>query len=121
MLKMLSATLVALSVVASPVVALPMVPDAAPADPGAGLVIQVASKAYRRSATAACRRQYGQRFAYVGYPKRGGYVCYFRKSNKTLTKQAARKCRKQGYRLDKVVSIKIKGRQSITTYRCKRR
>jgi hypothetical protein len=103
------------AVAAMPILPVPAIPDAQN-----DLVVEVATSSYKRAAYRSCKRQYGARLAYVTYPKRGGYVCNFRKSNKALTRQAANKCRKSGMRLVRVTSIKIKGNQSVTRFVCRR-
>jgi hypothetical protein len=105
--------------IATSAVAMPTMPTPAIPDQANDMIVDVATKSYKRAAYAACKRQYGYRLAYVTYPRRGGYVCHFRKSNKALTKQAARQCRKAGQRLVKVTSIRIKGNRSITRFQCR--
>jgi hypothetical protein len=114
----LAALLIALSFTASPAMAMPAMPDGAPLDPDASPIVHVVSKAYKRAAYASCRRQYGSRLTSVSFAKNGWY-CHYRKSTKTLTKNAANACRKKGMRLSKVVSIKTRRNITTTSYICR--
>jgi hypothetical protein len=120
MINWFVSALTAVAVMVTPAMALPtrVNPDVAPET--SHLAIKVASKAQKRAGYRACRAKYGYRLAYVTFT-RSRYVCHFRKSNKALTKQAERNCRKEGLRLARVTSIKIKGNRSITRYVCKRK
>lgn len=109
-----------LSVALTPVNAMPRVEGIDPPVVDNGMVLKVASSYQRKAGRRACRARYGNRLAYVTF-SRNRYVCHFRKSDRQLTKQAARACRKTGYRLSRVTSIRIKGNRSITRYICKRR
>ncbi len=119
MIKILTAVLLAVGIAVSPVEAVPTMPQAPVPDSGFRPIIKVATSYQRKAGYRACRAQYGSRLAYVTFP-RGRYICHFRKTNKSLTRQAANKCRKSGLRLAKINSIRIKGNQSITRYTCKR-
>jgi hypothetical protein len=120
MLKCVSKLVLAFSLVATPALALPVGPQTEIPDAPNTALIKILSKSQKSAARRACRAQYGARLAFVTFT-RNRYVCHFRKSTKTLTKQAARNCRKSGLRLARINSIKIKGNQSITRYTCKRR
>ncbi len=120
MLKFVSKFVMAISILIGPAVALPFAsPSEIPDAPNTS-IIKVLTGSQKAAARRVCRSQYGSRLAYVTYT-RTRYVCHFRKSTKTLTKQAARNCRKSGLTLAKVNSIKIKGNRSITRFTCKRR
>jgi hypothetical protein len=119
MFKLLSKSLLAIFIVASPAAALPSFPQTEFPVQGQDFIIKVATASQKAAARRTCRAQYGARLAYVSF--RGNqYVCHFRKSNKKLTNEAARNCRKSGMRLARVTSIKIKGNKSITNFVCKR-
>ncbi len=119
-MKFLSGLIVALAVLVSPVEAMPTMPQIPAPDAGTGMIIKVATASQKAAARRTCRAQYGSRLAYVSFT-RNRYVCHFRKSNRKLTNEAARSCRKSGMRLSKVNSIRIKGNRSITRFTCKRR
>ena len=119
MLNFVSKIVLAFAIFVTPAVALPLGQQSAIPDLPNISIIKVLSSSQKAAARRACRAQYGSRLAYVTYT-RTRYVCHFRKSTKTLTKQAARNCRKSGLRLAKINSIKIKGNRSITRFTCKR-
>jgi hypothetical protein len=114
-IAVLTFALLALPATASPILTAPAVPDSGPAH-----IVEVATKSQRNAGYRSCRRQYGSRLAFVTF--RGNrFVCHFRKSNKELTRQASRSCRKGGMKLQRVTSIRIKGNKSVTRFVCKRR
>jgi hypothetical protein len=119
MIKILTAAVLALGISVAPVEALPTMPQAPLPDAEQSPIIKVATSYQRKVGYRSCRAQYGSRLAYVSFSG-SRYVCHYRKSTKTLTKQAARNCRKSGLRLAKINSIRIKGNKSVTRYTCKR-
>lgn len=119
MLRFISKILLAISVLITPAVALPTAPSSAIPDTANPAIIKVLNGSQKAAARRVCRAQYGSRLAYVTFT-RSRYVCHFRKSTKTLSKQASQKCRKSGMRLGKITSIKIRGNRSITRFTCKR-
>jgi hypothetical protein len=120
MLKTVFKIIFALSILVTPAAALPQAPQSDIPDVPNPAIVKVLSGTQKAAARRACRAQYGSRLAYVTFT-RTRYVCHFRKSTKTLTKQAARSCRKSGLKLARINSIKIKGNRSITRFTCKRR
>jgi hypothetical protein len=119
MITRIACLVAAFAFLSAPSEALPL-RMASPVEPVASnLVIKVATSYQKNSARRICRAKYGSRLAYVSF-SRNRYTCHFRKSNKTLTKQAARSCRKSGLRLSKVTSIRIKGNRSLTKFVCRR-
>jgi hypothetical protein len=120
MKRILAVCVLGFTLVAEPVLAMPRAPAIEPPAADTGLVVKVATSYQKKQARRACRRQYGNRLAYVTFT-RTRYVCHFRKSDRQLTKSAARSCRKSGYRLKRVTSIRIKGNKSITRFICTRR
>lgn len=119
MLKFISKIVLVFSLLATPAMALPAGPQPHIPDAPNTSIIKVLTKSQKTAARRACRAQYGSRLAFVTFSS-NRYVCHFRKSTRTLTKQAARNCRKSGLRLSKINSIKIKGNRSITRFTCKR-
>jgi hypothetical protein len=120
MFKFFSKLVLAVSLLITPAAALPLGPQSPIPDAPNDMVVKVLSSSQKAAARRACRAQYGARLAYVTF-SRSRYVCHFRKSNKQLTKQASRNCRKSGLKLARINSIKIKGNRSITRFTCKRR
>jgi hypothetical protein len=120
MKHLLAVCVLGLAMVVEPVLAMPRGPAIDPPQADNGLVVKVATAYQKKTARRACRAQYGNRLAYVSF-SRNRYVCHFRKSDRQLTKSAARSCRKSGYRLARVTSIRIKGNKSITRFVCRRR
>jgi hypothetical protein len=103
----------------APALAMPTAPVAGIADAEPQLLVDVATKSQKAYGYRSCKRKYGSRLAYVSY-RGSNYVCHYRKSTKTLTKAAARSCRKSGMKLQRVTSIKIKGNRSVTRFVCVR-
>jgi hypothetical protein len=120
MFKFAGKMVLAFSIFASPVMALPSGPTPQIPDVPNSAIIKIATASQKSAARRACRAQYGARLAFVSFSG-NRYVCHFRKSTKRLTNEAARNCRKSGMKLARVNSIKIKGNQSITRFTCKRR
>jgi hypothetical protein len=120
MKRLFAVCVLGLALVVEPVLAMPRAPAIEPPAGDNALVVKVATKYQKRLARQSCRRQYGNRLAYVSFSG-NRYVCHFRKTNKQLTKEASRSCRKSGYRLKRVTSIRIKGNKSITRFVCTRR
>jgi hypothetical protein len=85
-----------------------------------GLLVEVATRYQKAEGRRFCSRRYGSRLAYVTF-KGSNVTCHFRQSNTALRKQADRQCRKDGFRLQRVKSIRIKGNRSITRFVCMRR
>jgi hypothetical protein len=102
-----------------PATALPPLPVTDVPEQPSDLLVEVATASQKRLANAACRRQYGSRLAYVSI-RGNSYTCHFRKSNKQLTKEASRSCKKSGMRLKRVNSIKVKGSKVVTRFTCSR-
>lgn len=120
MLRFASKLALVFSLLATPAFALPVGPQTEIPDAPTASIVKVMSKSQKSAARRICRAQYGSRLAFVTF-SRNRYVCHFRKSTKTLAKQADRNCRKSGLRLAKINSIRIKGNQSVTRFTCKRR
>jgi hypothetical protein len=119
MRRILAVCALGLGLLLTPAVSMPRVVGIdAPATDN-GLRVDVSTRYQRKAARRACAARYGNRLAYVT-TSGSRYVCHFRKSDRQLTKQAARSCRKSGYRLSRVTSIRIKGNRSITRFVCRR-
>lgn len=119
-MKTIAAAVLSLSLLAMPAMAMPGRPSVAVENAPNELLVDVATKSQKTYAYKTCRRQYGNRLAFVTFRGRN-FVCHFRKSNKQLTKEASRSCRKSGMKLNRVTSIKIKGNKSVTRFVCTRR